>query len=258
MSYFIFEFNIAMNSIEIIKNCNKIVITGGVGVGKTTTINLLKELLEKNGIKCVSIPEYLDASEEGRNMLMKYSHHEISAYDFQSYIVNYFNDYLTSLNLEGNELMIFERVPDDTITCFSNMWNKQGLLTDDQLYKLYKESLIIGNKFNLPSYFVSESCEDIIHMLLNTNSSEYVARQIYNEIINRNLTEEQKGKSIIIGLYNTPQTCLERIIKRGRKEEIETYTLETIKQFNKHYTAIYEMFMNGGRLRFCDIGKLIE
>ncbi len=247
-----------MNSIEIIRKSNKIVITGGVGVGKTTTINLLKRLLEDNKIKCISIPEYLDASEEGRNMLIKYSYHEISAYEFQSYIVNYFDDYLTKLHLNGNELLIFERVPDDTITCFSNMWNKQGLLTDEQLFELYKESLQIDSKFNLPSYFASESKEDIMHMLLNSDSSEYVVKQIYNEILNKDLINSQNGKSIIVGLYNTPSTCLKRIIKRGRKEEIETYTIETVKEFNKHYTSIYEMFMNGERLRFCSIGDLIR
>ena len=38
----------------------KLIITGGVGVGKTTTINAMCELLTKNNIKYIVIPEYID------------------------------------------------------------------------------------------------------------------------------------------------------------------------------------------------------
>ena len=48
---------------------------------------------------------------------------------------------------------------------------------------------------------------------------KYEVKEAYAFDINKDLINWQNGKSIIVGLYNTPSTCLKRIIKRGRKEE---------------------------------------
>lgn len=236
---------------DAVRNCPKVVITGGVGVGKTTVINKLAKLLKEAGIPFEIIPEFLDASELGLKMLNDYLAHKISAVEFQSFIINHFKSFLSTMKLKGNELLIFERVPDDTVTCFSNLWNKQRLLSDDDLFKLYKESVELDIKFNLPSYFQSVNNKDNIHLLLNTNDTTKVAEQIFKEF-------STISKSVIIGLYNSPSECLNRIYSRNRTSEVESYTIETVKEFNRHYINIYNMLMNGELLRFCDIGGLIK
>lgn len=239
-----------------IKNYNKIVITGGVGVGKTTTINHLKNILTENKIKFVSIPEYLDASPIGADMLNNYLQGKISAFEFQEYIINYFDKYLSSIELTGDEIILFERVPDDTVTCFANIWNKQGKLSDLELFTLYQQTKALNEKYNLPSYFKESNNNDLIHMLMNTADTKKTALRIFEEIKNENYSTKQ-NKTIIIGLYNTPTECLERVKNRGRDEETKNYTIETIKEFNKHYTNIYNKFMNGERLRYSEIGSLV-
>ena len=81
-------------SFEVIKKCKKVVITGGVGVGKTTTIDYIKQIFNKENTKYVNIPEYIDGDgANGKHMLEEYLNKHLSAFDFQYYILNYYDRY---------------------------------------------------------------------------------------------------------------------------------------------------------------------
>lgn len=237
---------------NVIKTCKKIVITGGVGVGKTTTINHTKHLLDSVNIKCIVIPEYIDGDKHnGKRMLDDYLNKRISAFDFQYYILNYYDRYLNSLHIDKDTIMLFERLPDDSITCFANRENKKGLLKDSELYTLFTYASDINEFYGIPSYFTLHDNKNVNISIIKSDNSHSIAERI----VNKCLTLEYN--LFVVCLYNTPEECLRRIHKRGIQSEINSYDINTVKEFNRHYTNLYSLFMNNETLRFCDIGKLL-
>lgn len=247
---------------EYFKRCNKLVITGGVGVGKTTTINILCSMLKSNNIKYVKIPEFIDGDVNGQQMLNDFLTGVIDVFTFQYYVLLYYDRYLSNLVIDDTDtLLIFERLPDDSVTCFSNRANKEGKITNEQLFNLYKYSMEINDKYNLPTYF-NKICNEhniqhsYIHLLIKTDDKNKVANQIYDEVTSSKALKH-KTNLFIIGLYNTPEECYKRINKRGIQCEIDAYTIKTVEEFNKHYTNLYMLFMSGKTLRYCEMGNLI-
>lgn len=240
------------NNNEIIKKCTKIIITGSVGVGKTTIISYLKQLFNNRNIPFITIPEYIDGDgERGKRMLDDYLNNRICAFDFQYYILNFYDRYLNNLIIGENTIMIFERLPEDSVTCFANYANKRGLMSDDQLYKLFKYSQEITQIYNLPSYFQIHNNKDIFISIIKSDDSFDIANQIINKCLSYDY------KLYLICLYNTSNECLERIHKRGIESEINSYDIHTIERFNKHYTNLFTLFINNESLRYCEIGKLL-
>lgn len=237
---------------DIIKTCKKIVITGGVGVGKTTTINHIKRLLDGVNIKYINVPEYIDGDKHnGKRMLEDYLNKRMSAFDFQYYILNYYDRYLNSLHIDENTIMLFERLPDDSITCFANRENKKGLLKDSELYTLYTYASDINEFYGIPSYFTLRDDKNVNISIIKSDNSHNIAEQIINKCLSL------EYNLFVVCLYNTPEECLRRIHKRGIQSEINCYDINTVKEFNIHYTNLYSLFMNNEFLRFCDIGKLL-
>lgn len=79
---------------QIIKHCKKVVITGPVGVGKTTIIRNLCTKLEQNHVKYHLIPEYIDVLPDANEKLGKYLRNEISSLEFQTYVTTYYEHYI--------------------------------------------------------------------------------------------------------------------------------------------------------------------
>ena len=50
---------------NIVQNCRKIVITGGVAVGKTSITKQVCDYLDELNIKWLIVPEYIDIYEDG-------------------------------------------------------------------------------------------------------------------------------------------------------------------------------------------------
>ena len=247
-----YAFNPVSNNAEVIKKCKKIVITGGVGVGKTTSINRLAEILTSENIPFKVVPEYLQGDIHGIEMLNGFLNKTIPSFDFQYYILNFYDRFLENLEVVPETILIFERIPDDSITCFANKWNKSGQITNTELIELYNYSAEIATKYNLPSYFTINSNNENSFSIVKSDNTETIVSQVFHDIIkngNKNIS--------LICLYNTPEECFRRIHKRGITSEIEHYTLEDVQTFNKHYTQLYAHFMSGDVLRFCDIGRLV-
>ena len=239
-----------MNShLERIKVCKKVIIAGGVAVGKSSIITAITKYLEAHNIKWVIVPEYIDVKEDGLEMLNKYLTKKITVYEFQKYVINYYAEYLDNLYIDGDEVLIFERAIDDAITCFSNIdYNKGGLTTDEfcKLYELVKKYDI---KYNIPSYFIEDGK---IFIPMKTEDSTRDGNIIGSIIANRN------NNNIVIGLYNYDRTCYERMLIRNRPGEKEAYTLEVIAKFNYTYQKLYQLLMTKGKINFVILGKLIK
>ena len=224
-------------------NIRKIIITGSVAVGKSSIIkNVLNKLK-----KTVHVPEYIDYCEDGVEMLNKYFRKEITPFAFQKYILNFYDNYFKNLVLDGDEIMIFERMVDDGITCFSNLDNKRGELSDKEFSQLYEMAKEVDLKYNIPSYFVNKG---FTFIPIKTVDSIKDGNMIANIIENRD-------DNIIIGLYNEPSRCFERMLERNREGEKEAYSKDYINQLCMHYKKLYKILMSEEPLRFTSVGTLL-
>lgn len=233
-----------------IKNNRKIIITGGVAVGKSSIVNLVCEKLNNYGITYKVIPEYIDVKEDGLEKLNKYLKNEITAFYFQNYIIDFYESYLNELNVDEKDILIFERSVDDSITCFSNMDNAKGRITTQEFFQLYEKAKSVDEKYNLPSYLTGN---DYLFVPIKTVDINIDGSLITDIIRNR------KNDNIIIGLYNSDEQCYNRMINRNRPGEKESYSRESISKFNYHYKQLYKELMTGDvSLRFASLGKLIR
>ena len=235
----------------MLKSNPKLIITGGVGVGKSTTINGMCEMLAKNNIKYIVVPEYIDGDEHGNEMLDKFINHEITSFDFQYYILEYFDNYLSKLKTEGNEVLIFERLPDDSVTCFANIEKKRANIQEEDFKKLYNRCKQLDEKYKLPSYFTNFTDNNLMFCKTFRTGDNLIA--IYDKLIN----SIKENKNLLVGLYNTNDECLLRIKQRGRPSEVKTYDINIVNRFNTHYERIYNILRNNDYLRYEYLDDLI-
>lgn len=233
-------------------NTTKLIITGGVGVGKTTAISNICDILNNNGVKYKIVPEFIDGDEDGNTMLNKFINSEISAYEFQLYILQYFDKYLSNLVIDKNEILIFERLPDDSVSCFVNIDVKKGLITHDEFKQLFDICVNLDKKYNLPSYFTDFANNDLL--FCKSIDKITTANDIYNQLIK----SIENNKNLLVGLYNSNEECLNRIRIRNRQAEVDTYNNDTVNIFNKHYERIYERLKQKQILQFKDLQSLIN
>lgn len=239
-----------MSNLSTIQSCRKVIITGGIAVGKSSCVKKTCDILKKQGIKYIVVPEYIDALEDGVDMLNKYFNKQITVFEFQMYIINFYENHLSNLNIDGDEILIFERSVDDGITCFSNRDNSKNFLSDLGLYELYNKAKHIDETFNLPSYF-DINRNKTVFIPIKTVDPEQDPEIIASIITNRTT------KNVIIGLYNSDEECLKRVRKRGRKGE-EVYTIQWLSDFNYNYSKLFKLLMEGKCINFTSLGKLIK
>jgi deoxyadenosine/deoxycytidine kinase len=241
--------------IETIKLLKKIIITGSVAVGKSSIVNYVKQELESKNYNVILVPEYIDYLSDGVTMLNKYFKSIITPYEFQLYILNYYETYLNNLANQTNEIsknsiILFERCIDDGITCFSNLDNKKGKLSNTELNDLLERALKINQKYNLPTYFK------------NTNQTFIPIKtediELDSLLISSVIQLRSKYPNIIIGLYNSPEICYERLQERNREGESKFYDYEYIKTLSKHYKRLYKSLMHSRYpLSLTTIGSLM-
>lgn len=234
------------------ENTTKLIITGGVGVGKTTAISNICNILNDNGIKYKIVPEFIDGDENGNTMLNKFIKHDVTAYEFQLYILQYFDKYLSSLVIDKNEILIFERLPDDSVSCFVNIDVKNGLITHDEFKRLFNICVDLDKKYNLPSYFTDFTNNDLL--FCKSIDKFTTANDIYNQLMN----SIENNRNLLVGLYNSNEECLKRIRIRNRQSEVDTYDNNIVNIFNKHYERIYKILRQKQILQFKDLQSLIN
>ena len=230
----------------MIQACKKVIITGPTAVGKSSIIKGVCENLMKNKFKFSYIPEYIDGRKDGLTMLNKYFTHEISVFKFQNYILNYYRD--TLKNLRGNNMLIFERCIDDGITCYSNLDHKINTLSTVDFLRLYDSVKNLDKKYNLPSYILGNNFVFTPIKAIDVKKTSKLITDIIRSTGNKNN---------IFGLYHTDETLWQRMCKRNRPGEKESYTRETLKEFNAHYRKLYKGLMYGDGFKFTELGKLI-
>lgn len=234
-----------------VASLRKIVVTGPVGVGKSTFIANLELIFRIYGVKYTLVPEYIEGDVEGPAMLSKYFNKEITPYEFQSYVLNYYNSYLTWLSeeIESDTILIFERSVDDSVLCFGNLLYNKGEINLLEYYYLYRDAVAIDKKFNVPSLFDRQP-NDYSFIMLKT-----FLDMDYGPLVHHMIQASQEN--FLFGLYNDDDVCYHRVRERNRDGE-EAYSYQSIKEFDQRYIDIYNWVMRGLNIPFTSIDLTLK
>ena len=222
------------SNVEIVRRCKKVVITGPVGVGKTTILTeICKHLDGKINYKLV--PEYIDVLPDAVERLAKYLRGELSSYEFQRYVSVYYIKYLERIaeDITEDTVLIFERVPDDALWCFIRMDQMKGLISPREHHHLSQLIAKLNEYFNLPCYTKTPNQSALIiksdELAINAKvAADFIIDSTYSKIV--------------IGLFNDVQICYERVLKRAREGE-DSYNFNGIFMFNQCYANMYKNLM---------------
>lgn len=238
----------------------QLVITGCIGSGKTTLLeNLVKifrndnnshESFGLNEFEPTIVKEYLEANKKlGPIILSEFINKTISPLTTQNAILDIYENQLKEL--QKSNITFYERIPDDNLTVFTNLAFKNRDLTNDEFIVLYKRTIEIDEKYNIPSYIcknskfkkiISTDLLDRIMIILNT---------IKNDV-------ETGINSRIIGLSTDLESCKIRIKRRSRENE-DKYSDEYLNNIIETYDKIYTIIKNDNyEITLFNIGQFIE
>lgn len=225
---------------NIPKNYN-LILTGSVGVGKSTLSQLVYEYFKINNITNIQIyPEYIQYKYNNNNIgddiLNLRKNGVIDTETFQHFILDIWEFQLRTKEFnKKNSINILERLPDDAIFCFSKEAFQQGIISTESYFNLCVKYKKIIEKYDVPTF---SDCQ--IKVINNDNLNNtlteilnVIKNDFENGIINR-----------IIGLKTEEKKYIQRIKQRGRISELET-DIEIFKRYNKFYDEIYnDSFLN--------------
>lgn len=228
-------------------------VTGSIGAGKSTVLDALKYLFESNKFSVKLLPEYLEIDPIfGQTMLEKRIKNEISNTTFQNYIMDTYVRYMDKNKDIDAHICLIERLPDDSIMCFSNISNYDKVdLTDFDLYILFERMNKLVEKYKIPSYSDNES---LFEIFTNTDLSFLIKSLI--DLIENDIKNGVKNR--IIGLEVSLPLSIYRIKERNRKGE-DGYSKEYLSRIHNFYTKLYSFAKEDKRFlsHFTCIGNLV-
>lgn len=228
-------------------------ITGPIGAGKTTLIEALKSLfktfieksnnlMERFGDSIQELPEYLGIDPEfGQRMLERKINKEISNTTFQNYIVDMYSLRLRELDKKFM-IRFIERLPEDSVLCFSNISNfydrdnkdefeKYLELSDFDLYTIKQRFDNLKDLYELPSYADKDT------KFINLSSCDF--NDLLTSVIDIIIDDLESGVTKrIIGLDLSFEITLRRIMKRNRNGE-SNYSKDWLKMICNFYSKLY-------------------
>ncbi len=230
------------------------VITGPIGVGKTTTYNKVFSELSKARNNVRQVREYIDGKDQlvSQFLLGKYLQGELSDACFQNYIQSYYVNELTPNKLSG-QIVLMERCMSDSVGIFCNIANKKENLSNLDFTIMFDNCVTEDEKVMAPNYFI----KNFEFSLIKTDDvADKACRQILN-IIEDDLAKGIKRR--VIGLTNTAEVCYERMYRRARTAE-DAYRKEDIEINCRAYDRLYEMINDEtvDKIRVFDLGYLLK
>lgn len=213
-----------------------IFLSGGVAVGKTSTINLLHDYFT-NRDEFLFVREYIDYDSDGIGQLERLQRGCITNYQFQMYVLKCYEEQLNCVEFEDAEIIIWERHPFEALNIFCK--NDQTLTTKERL-KLELRLDALCDKYEIPKlegntfdYYDFDTC---------VFKTEYVSNFIIGDVIYPMLMGEYE-RNVFIFLYCSElNEQFDRLIGRGRNIEIEVYKQkEDLLMINNEYFGFYLM-----------------
>ena len=212
----------------------KFSISGPISAGKSTLLQILYNLFIEFGFEVGILQEYINSDPTiGSELLGRFINGDTTNTTFQNYILDTYRKSYSKINKDANIIMM-ERVPDDSILIFANITNrnKPEDMNELSLYALYNKMLQYNKECDFPSYL-----DDNTHIESFIGNIDDVLLSIIDIIVN----DIKMGiKKRIIGLKVDVNTCIQRIKRRGRKEE-SNYDPNYLKQIIHAYDEIFRI-----------------
>lgn len=229
----------------------KLVITGGIGAGKSTACQLIKELFEMHGVPINTVREYINYDPNGQQVLADFISGKISNFMFQNYILDTYK--LQCGESKKSGITIVERPPEDSIACFANITykNTNELILGD-LEKLWSKVKSIIDTNDLPSY----------NDFKETQTVGLLSRDLFKTIndiitvIDSDLAEGVSKRIIVLIVKDVRQTK-NRIAKRGRKCE-SNYSDEYLSTINNFYVNVVKFNREGTPIELETFEELLK
>ena len=217
----------------------KLIITGSIGVGKSTICEMVARCLNKISIdtntQIISYPEYIASDSTYANkQLQKRLNNEITAFEFQQYILDCW-EYLLKQNQkfikeDKNVICIYERTPEDSVCCFAYMDHVNKVLNTTELQELSNRCYRLMSEYNIPSV-----CSSTLFETRLFNNFDTCLIHLLMAIINEIQMDILEGnESRIVLIQSDPLTSMERIKRRNREGE-EIYSYSTINDLHNRY-----------------------
>ena len=186
-----------------------ICLSGPVGCGKTTLLNILKNQL----LFCYVVPEYIDALDDAKTKLQQYLDGTYSAFEFQNYILDYFEQ--VADDFKGCDLYLYvlvERCPVEGILFFAKLDLDNGRLTQTQYDYLL-------NRAQSLTFYPNPLTDNCATLNTDDKTPCQIADLVYSLI----------PRFRLIKLKASLDTIKARIQQRGRECELEHYNDDYLK-----------------------------
>ena len=191
-------------------------IYGTVGSGKSTLLEEIKSSIPNSYV----IPEYIDALDDAENKLKAYLEGSMPAYDFQQYVLDYFESVSEELKNSHYDFIFVERLPVEGIQFFAKLDLNNKRITNEEYEELLKRAKSL-------TFYPDPSTEKSITIKTDLLSPFQISQLALNYI--------QTVR--IIKLKASLNTIKERIIKRGRSCELEHYSDDYLKFMIETYDS---------------------
>lgn len=213
-----------------------LIITGTIGVGKSTILQFLSEIFKYNNIDYISYPEFITYEYEGQEIGQKIFEMKmkniISTFTFQNYILDIWNRQLIENDFKNsNKINLFERIPYDAVYCFSKKEYENGNLSKLEFDTIIQRYEKMSNEFNLYNY------DDIKCIKVENNNSIKSICEII-KIITDDLKSEVKSRCICLKISEDDE-YYNRLNIRNREGE-DKYKMQTLENFRNYYDETFK------------------
>lgn len=228
-------------------------VTGPIASGKSTILESLNILFNMAKFRINVVPEYIGIDKElGGKLLVRRITNNISNTTFQNYVMDQYKNKLEANAKRPCDICLFERLPDDSILCFSNISNFDNIdLTNFDLFVLDKRMKAINEKYGIPTYR-NESVEFEIFSTAELKPLLLTVIGLIKHDIERGV------KNRIIGLDISTNLTLTRLKRRARPGE-DKYDVEYLNRIVRFYKKLYKTMLSNRTLlnKFTCIGTLL-
>ena len=207
-----------------------VVISGCIGAGKSTCLDMMAYLLEQTGKPVNSLPEFVNMH-LGIDILKERIEDKISCLTFQSFILD---RYLQN-ELSKNKINLLERLPDESVLCFCLENFISGQITEDELNVLWKKAGRIDKEKEFPSYREKH----VVTIIEKTDINEIL--QEIGKNMRRDIKHHASKEPLthIFMLRIDSELSIQRVLFRDRDGE-KYYTPEYITRICEIYNRLIE------------------
>ncbi|ELP90394.1 deoxyguanosine kinase, putative [Entamoeba invadens IP1] len=210
------------------KKVSFLIITGGVGVGKSTLIHRLETLYQnKIGI----VKEFIDFSPtKGKAYLEDFLRGKMNCFEFQCFVLDCYNQQLKVL-CSTKSIVVLERGPFDSVGVFTKQSLVDGGITQDGYDRLMQKVRELETQYGIPSSS---------HLKIERKDMATLDEEsVFNSIKNNIFKTVENSSDLLVYLYSSnPQKQLQNIAKRGRPEE-RNYNIDYMLKINQAYADLF-------------------